>query len=86
MTPAGRKRVGSRTRDLVQSARAWQRTHAWPDDTDRFARDIAPGLRRLPTSALAEATGLSVAYCRRVQSGAVTPHPMWWGPLAELTE
>ena len=30
---------------------------------------------------LARATGLSVAYCRQVKKGAVTPHPMWWGAM-----
>jgi hypothetical protein len=31
----------------------------------------------VPARALAEATGLSIGYCRQVKTGTVTPHPMW---------
>jgi hypothetical protein len=43
-----------------------------------FERDILPRIADVPARALAEATGLSVGYCRKVKQGAVTPHPMWW--------
>ena len=42
-----------------------------------LARDVLPGLEDVPTRCLAEATGLSIDYCRQVKKGALKPHPMW---------
>lgn len=50
--------------------------------TDRiFEREILPRLLGVPVCALAEATGLSVGYCRQVKKGTATPHPMWWDAM-----
>ncbi len=78
MTEEGRRRVSARASDLTRMARAWQRTHEWPTDPDYFGREVQPLLFGAPAHVLAEATGLSIAYCRRVQRGVVVPHPMWW--------
>jgi hypothetical protein len=48
-----------------------------------FAREILPGLRRSTARELAEATGLSVGYCRTILNGDAVPHPMWWSVLAK---
>ncbi len=82
MSEAGRERVGRSASDLVRAAREWQRTHAWPEDPDYFSREVQPRLAGVPVRALVEATGLSEAYCRRVQRGKVVPHPMWWEALS----
>jgi CRISPR-associated endonuclease Cas1 len=81
LTNAGRSRIGGRASETVAQARSWQRTHPWPTDLSEFSRDILPRIVAVPTRVLAEATGLSVGYCRRVKNGAVTPHPMWWEPM-----
>lgn len=86
ISAAGRRRIGSRASASVRAAREWQRTHPWPKDLAEFERSILPGLRDLPTRALAEATGLAIGYCRRVQAGAARPHPMWWEALRALSD
>ena len=79
-----RKRIGIRSSDLTGAAREWQREHSWPTDLGAFGRDILPALVDIPPVDLADATGLSVAYCRRVKKGIVQPHPMWWETMSEM--
>jgi hypothetical protein len=81
VSPDGRRRVAAAASASVKAAREWQRTHAWPADLGAFRRDVVPLLVGAPARALSEATGLSMAYCRRVKAGEVTPHPMWWETL-----
>jgi hypothetical protein len=78
LTDDGRARIGARSAECVSKAREWQQTHPWPSDLSVFAREVLPNLVGVPARSLAEATGLSVGYCRQVKKGAVTPHPMWW--------
>jgi CRISPR-associated endonuclease Cas1 len=85
LSHAGRERVGSRAGETVKAAREWQRSNPWPDDLGAFEREILPTLTAVPARALAEATGLSVGYCRRVLAGGVTPHPMWWEVMRAVT-
>lgn len=84
LSPEGRSRIGTRATALLTAARDWQRTHPWPKDLAAFEREILPGLADLSAGALAEGTGLSVGYCRRVKAGAVRPHPMWWEAMRAL--
>lgn len=49
-----------------------------------FARDIAPGLAALPLRAIADATGLSQAYCSKMRAGKCIPHRRHWQALARL--
>lgn len=86
MTEAGRHRVGAASAERLRSAREWQRTHRWPDDLSGFGREIAPRLAVVSAGEIASATGLSLSYCRRVQRGEVTPHPMWWEALQAIAE
>jgi CRISPR-associated endonuclease Cas1 len=81
-----RSRIGGRAAELTAAAREWQRNHQWPEDMDTFGREILPGLADVSPQALVEATGMSLAYCRRVKRGLAVPHPMWWRPLAELKQ
>jgi CRISPR-associated endonuclease Cas1 len=78
LTGAGRARIGGRASETVAEARGWQRTHPWPKDSGEFEREILPALAGVPAHSIAEATGLSVGYCRQIKKGAATPHPMWW--------
>ena len=82
---AARRRIGTRASELLRAARLWQRTHPWPSDMNEFGRDVLPKLARVPAPAIAAATGLSLGYCRRVKAGDVTPHPMWWERLSQIT-
>lgn len=81
MTEAGRKRVAGRTTDPVRAAREWQRTHEWPRDADYYEREVRPAVDRVTPGTLAQATGLSVAYCRQLKRGQAVAHPMWWEAL-----
>jgi transcriptional regulator with XRE-family HTH domain len=49
-----------------------------------FEREVLPGLAGVTLRELAESTGLSRAYLRRVVRGEVVPHPMWWETLRGL--
>ncbi len=62
----------------------WDRTHP-PVDPAIFTRDIWPGLKELPLSALVDATGLSVMYCSRIRRGLKVPHPRHFDALWSLT-
>ena len=84
MTDEGRERVAAASGDRLREAREWQRTHEWPDDLSAFGRDLAPQLQGVSARAIAEATGLSLSYCRQLRKGEVTPHPMWWEALKVL--
>lgn len=84
--PAARRRIGTRASELLRAAREWQRTHAWPDDMRVFCREILPLLHGATAREIAFVTGLSIGYCRRVKSGVVTPHPMWWESLRALAD
>lgn len=78
-----RERIGDRAAELTGAAREWQRTNSWPDP-EAFAREILPALAEVTAGQIAQATGLSVSYCRQVKKGRATPHPMWWEKLRAL--
>jgi CRISPR-associated endonuclease Cas1 len=80
----GRRRIGTRASETLAAARDWQRVHPWPADLKSFEREILPGLAAVPARVLAEATGLSVGYCRRVKAGLASPHPMWWDAMRAM--
>jgi hypothetical protein len=82
ISAAGRRRIATRASTLVEAARAWQREHPWPEDMGLFEREILPRLVDVPVRHLAEVTGLSESYCRRVKRGLMVPHPMWWDAMA----
>jgi hypothetical protein len=84
LTAGGRARIGGRAAETVAQAHDWQRTHPWPADLLEFAREVLPRLSDVPARALAEASGLSIGYCRQIKKGAVTPHPMWWEAMRAI--
>jgi len=49
-----------------------------------FARDVAPRLAALPLRTIAEATGLSQAYCSKMRAGRCIPHRRHWQALARI--
>jgi len=53
-------------------------------ETIDFARDVVPGLAALPLRTIAEATGLSQAYCSKMRAGRCVPHRRHWQVLIEL--
>jgi hypothetical protein len=53
-------------------------------DPELFAREILPGLQRVPLSELARATGLTAGYLSLVRSGKRVPHPRHWVLLVEV--
>ena len=63
---------------------AWDREHGDTDDGTCFARDVLPGLRRVPLRVTAEATGPSQGYCSFVRRGTFGPRRRHWATLASL--
>lgn len=83
--PAARGRIGTRAGLSLAAARDWQRANPWPADLAAFEREILPDLAAVAAPVLAEVTGLSVGYCRRVKAGLVRPHPMWWDAMRAIS-
>jgi CRISPR-associated endonuclease Cas1 len=83
---AGRKRGEAnveqhrRNREWARGAESAERDRAW------FLRKIVPMLNALTLAEIAEATGLSLAACSRVRSGARVPHPRHWEAFCALVE
>jgi len=67
-------------------SRQWNRENPSGAGRDRawFLREVLPKLDDVPLSAIARATGLSLATCSRYRSGARVPHPRHWDALREL--
>lgn len=86
LSEPARRRIGLATSESVREGRAWSRTHRWPADMAAFEREILPGLAGVTARAIADATGLSVGYCRRVIAGGVRPHPMWWAAMRAISD
>ena len=55
-----------------------------PADVSKYARDIAPSLREVPTHRLVQTTGLSTIYCRQIRTGKRVPHARHWAVLAAI--
>jgi hypothetical protein len=66
--------------------RSWAREHPGQRDEAWFKREIAPKLDAFSLNEIAKATGLSLAACSRIRSGAKVPHPRHWSGLLALVE
>ncbi len=66
--------------------RSWAREHPGQRDEAWFKRVIVPKLDAFTLKVIAAATGLSLAACSRVRSGAKVPHPRHWDRLLALVE
>ena len=66
--------------------REWAKGH--PEQRDRawFLREVTPKLDAFPLSAIANATGLSLAACSRFRGGTRIPHPRHWDVFVALVE
>jgi hypothetical protein len=69
-------------------SRQWKRENPSGAARDRawFLREVLPKLDDVPLSAIARATGLSLAACSRYRSGARVPHPRHWEALFAIVE
>jgi hypothetical protein len=66
--------------------RSWAREHLGQRDAAWFKREVAPKLDAFTLKEMGKATGLSLAACSRVRSGAKVPHPRHWDRLLALVE
>ncbi len=79
--------AGQRRAQRVAAQHAAIREWAWATggtrsaDPQRFRSEVLPELRRLSLSQMAQATGLSRAYCSLVRDGKKLPHPRHWAAL-----
>jgi CRISPR-associated endonuclease Cas1 len=71
---------GRKWRERRELQAEWEREHGRADP-NVFREGILPRLVGLPTRRLVEATGLTRAYCGRIQKGDVVPHARWWNVL-----
>jgi hypothetical protein len=86
-----RSAVVNRTRgeaisDEHRRNRSWAREHPEQRDEAWFKREIAPKLDPFTLKEMGKATGLSLAACSRIRSGAKVPHPRHWEALLRLAE
>jgi hypothetical protein len=67
-------------------SREWKRENPNGAGHDRawFLRVVVPKLDDVPLSAIARATGLSLAGCSRYRTGERVPHPRHWEALLAL--
>jgi hypothetical protein len=49
-----------------------------------FKHEILPGLRDVPLSIIARATGFSRGYCSFIRRGVRIPHPRHWEALRKI--
>lgn len=84
---ASAKRAMS-VREQHNAIRDWEATHhaAGVHHPEAFRLQILPHIKRYTLSQLADATGLSRAYCGRFRSGEVVPHPRHWKVLEQLSK
>ena len=83
---AGRKRGDANAEHHLRNHRWAREHHGAARDRAWFERDIALKLGAFPLSAIARATGLSLAACSRMRSGSQIPHPRHWDSLLALVE
>jgi CRISPR-associated endonuclease Cas1 len=82
-TNAKRSRTVTEQHDAI---RDWESVHQGmlqPDPTV-FREQVLPHVQRFTLAELAQATGLSRAYCGRIRSGDVVPHARHWASLRSL--
>jgi hypothetical protein len=66
--------------------REWRRDHgSQVRDNVWFRREVLPRLDGFSLKEMAEVTGLSLAACSRIRSGARVPHPRHWDAFVSLT-
>jgi hypothetical protein len=66
--------------------RSWAREHPGERDEAWFKREIAPKLDAFTLAEIAAATGLSLAACSRIRTGARVAHPRHWEGLLALVK
>jgi CRISPR-associated endonuclease Cas1 len=81
---AATKRATSLARRRAQ-AEAFERMAGELPPRETFTRDILPGLASASIRAMAEATGLTRAYCSMIRRGVYVPHPRHWEALRKLS-
>jgi hypothetical protein len=85
--PKVNRRRGAAISESHRHNREWNREHRGDrNDGAWFRREILRKLDTFPLSAIASATGLSLAACSRIRSGKRVPHPRHWGALLALVE
>jgi hypothetical protein len=57
---------------------------ATEDERAAFLRDLTPKLDTFSLKTIAEATGLTMAYCSKVRRGQAVPHRRHWKAFSRL--
>ena len=80
---AGRKRGEANAEHHLRNHR-WAPEHPGQREEAWFKREIAPKLDTFTLKEMGKATGLSLAACSRIRTGAKIPHPRHWNRLLAL--
>jgi hypothetical protein len=62
----------------------WERAQARIPEPEEFGRTVLPKLRAVRVGQIAQASGLSWAYCSKIKKGQYVPHPRHWASLQAL--
>lgn len=76
---------GEAVSDGHRCNRGWTREHPGLRGEAWFKREVLPKLDAFTLSEIAESTGLSLAACSRIRSGARMPHPTALGDSADTS-
>jgi CRISPR-associated endonuclease Cas1 len=84
-SPEANRRRGTANAEHHRRNREWRREHG-NDGRDEawFRREVVPKLDAYPLSAIASATGLSLAACSRLRSGKQLPHRRHWDAVLAI--
>jgi CRISPR-associated endonuclease Cas1 len=85
-TSEARRKLSKTQKGRRAAETTWDREHPEPPDYDRFQREVAARMVGLSASAIARATGLSVAYCSAIKQGNRIPHARWWSVIERITD
>ncbi|HEV3090551.1 MAG TPA: hypothetical protein VGX91_03805 [Candidatus Cybelea sp.] len=66
--------------------RSWKREHPGPRNEAWFKREMAAKLDGFSLKEIGKATGLSLAACSRIRTGAKVAHPRHWEALRKLVD
>lgn len=65
---------------------AWEAAQAVIPSASIYHQQIFPHLTKIPATAIAEATGLSISSAKTIRAGRMAPHPRHWDALRSLIE
>jgi CRISPR-associated endonuclease Cas1 len=79
-----RRKRSVRNSEVQKANLMWERAQARIPEPEEFGRTVLPKLRAVRVGQMAQASGLSWAYCSKIKKGQYMPHPRHWASLQAL--